>query len=73
MRFFNTAGPCEANSHYMVPPLERLPEAPLFVERNQFFAVHGKTPTTMTSSTSVTSGSWRGTFLSACPAPSTAK
>ena len=40
MRFFNTAGPCEASRHYLVPPMERLPEAPRFVERFQYFVVH---------------------------------
>lgn len=50
MRRFNTAGPCDPALHYMVPPLERLPEAATAVERGDYFVVHaprqsGKTTT----------------------------
>jgi hypothetical protein len=50
MRRFNTAGPCEPERHYMVPPLERLPEAQGMVERGDYFVLHaprqsGKTTT----------------------------
>jgi hypothetical protein len=50
MRRFNTAGPCEPTRHYMVPPLERLPEAWGIVERGDYFVLHaprqsGKTTT----------------------------
>jgi hypothetical protein len=52
MRFFNTAGPCVEAWHYMLPAAERLPEAPLLVERGMYFVVHaprqtGKTTTLM--------------------------
>jgi hypothetical protein len=52
MRFFNTAGPCVEAWHYMVPAAERLPDAPLLVERGMYFGVHaprqtGKTTTLM--------------------------
>lgn len=50
MRFFNTAGPCIPEFHYMVPPLPRLPEAPKLIHRGMYFVVHaprqtGKTTT----------------------------
>ncbi|HEY2291661.1 MAG TPA: ATP-binding protein [Thermoanaerobaculia bacterium] len=50
MRRFNTTGPCDPALHYMVPPLERLPEARTAVERGDYFVVHaprqsGKTTT----------------------------
>jgi hypothetical protein len=50
MRRFNTAGPCEPSRHYMVPPLERLPEARGLVEQGDYFVLHaprqsGKTTT----------------------------
>ena len=31
MRFFNTAGPCEPDLHYMLPAAARLPEAPQLI------------------------------------------
>ncbi len=50
MRFFNTAGPCDARFHYMIPAAERLPEAPGIIARGGYFVVHaprqtGKTTT----------------------------
>jgi hypothetical protein len=50
MRRFNTTGPCEPSRHYMVPPLERLPEARGLVEQGDYFVLHaprqsGKTTT----------------------------
>jgi hypothetical protein len=50
MRFFNTAGPCNPQYHYMVPAAERLPEAPRLVAQGGYFVVHaprqtGKTTT----------------------------
>ena len=40
MRTFNTAGPCDPARHYMVPPLERLPEARRLVEQGDYFVLH---------------------------------
>jgi hypothetical protein len=37
---FNTAGPCEADWHYMVPPLARLPEARTLVDNGDYFVLH---------------------------------
>lgn len=49
-RFFNTAGPCRADMHYMLPAAQRLPEVPWLIERLGYFVVHaprqtGKTTT----------------------------
>jgi AAA domain len=50
LRYFNTAGPCVPERHYMLPPEPRLPEARPLIERGLYFAVHaprqtGKTTT----------------------------
>jgi hypothetical protein len=37
---FNTAGPCRADWHYMVPPLPRLPEARTLVNNGDYFVLH---------------------------------
>ncbi len=52
MRYFNTAGPCKPELHYMVPAAERLPEARVLAEQGMYFVVHaprqtGKTTTLM--------------------------
>lgn len=49
-KFFNTAGYCRPDWHYMVPPLPRLPNAQRLVDQNAYFVVHaprqtGKTTT----------------------------
>jgi hypothetical protein len=50
VRYFNTAGPCVPERHYMLPAAERLPEALPLIEGWQYFIVHaprqtGKTTT----------------------------
>ena len=50
MRFFNTAGPCDPRYHYMLPAAERLPEAPVLVERGMYFVVHAPRQTGKTTS-----------------------
>ncbi|MBX6749170.1 MAG: ATP-binding protein, partial [Micromonosporaceae bacterium] len=50
MKSFNTAGPCDPERHYMLPPEPRLPEARGLIERGLYFVVHaprqtGKTTT----------------------------
>ena len=37
---FNTAGPCDGERHYLVPPLPRVPDAQLFVEQGDYFVMH---------------------------------
>ncbi len=49
-RFFNTAGPCKADIHYMLPAAERLPEARRLIAQQGYFVLHaprqtGKTTT----------------------------
>ena len=49
-RFFNTAGPCRPDWHYMLPAAARLPDAPKLIEQHGYFVVHaprqtGKTTT----------------------------
>lgn len=41
MRFFNTAGPCDARFHDMLPAAERLPEAPEIVDMGGYFVLTG--------------------------------
>jgi hypothetical protein len=53
VRFFNTAGPCLPDRHYMLPPEPRLPEARGLIDRGHYFVVHaprqtGKTTTLAT-------------------------
>jgi hypothetical protein len=61
MRFFNTAGPCDPQYHYMLPAAERLPEAPTLIERGMYFVVHaprqtGKTTTLKALASQLTEG-----------------
>jgi hypothetical protein len=49
-RHFNTAGPCEPDRHYLVPPEPRFPEARELIEQQGYFVLHaprqtGKTTT----------------------------
>ena len=37
---FNTAGPCDPEWHYMLPPEARLEEAGLLIEQARYFVVH---------------------------------
>jgi hypothetical protein len=49
MRRFNTAGPCLPKYHYMIPALERLPEAPGLVAQMGYFVVHAPRQTGKTT------------------------
>ncbi|MEO3787461.1 AAA family ATPase [Actinocorallia sp. B10E7] len=40
MRYFNTAGPCREDRHYMLPPEPRLPEAREYIEEGAYFVLH---------------------------------
>ena len=48
-RFFNTAGPCEPQLHFMLPPEERLPELERLVARQQYFVLHAPRQTGKTT------------------------
>jgi hypothetical protein len=39
-RWFNTAGPCNAANHYMLPALRRLPEVYRLIEQQSYFVLH---------------------------------
>ncbi len=39
-RFFNTAGPCKPDIHFMLPPARRLPEVRELIERRSYFVLH---------------------------------
>jgi hypothetical protein len=50
VKYFNTAGPCVPELHYMVPAEPRLPDARGLIDEGQYFVVHaprqtGKTTT----------------------------
>lgn len=52
MRYFNTAGPCKPDIHYMLPVSSRLPEARRLIDQQAYFVIHaprqvGKTTTMM--------------------------
>jgi hypothetical protein len=39
-RFFNTAGRCKPDIHFMLPPARRLPEVRQIIERQSYFVLH---------------------------------
>ena len=39
-RWFNTAGPCQADIHYMLPATERLPEIKNLIDQRNYFVIH---------------------------------
>jgi hypothetical protein len=39
-RFFNTGGPCQADIHFVLPPLRRLPEVRELIDRRSYFVLH---------------------------------
>jgi hypothetical protein len=70
VRYFNTAGPCVPELHYLVPPGPRLPEARPLVERGMYFVVHaprqtGKTTTLRSLASELTAaGDWAALHFS---------
>ncbi len=70
VRFFNTAGPCIDGRHYMLPPIDRLPDALELIDEGMYFVVHaprqtGKTTTLMALAKKLTaSGQYAGLYLS---------
>jgi hypothetical protein len=40
MRFFNTAGPCKPDIHYMLPASERLPELRTLIDQQAYIVIH---------------------------------
>ena len=48
-RWFNTAGPCQGDIHYMLPPIERLPELTPLIEQRGYFVIHAPRQTGKTT------------------------
>ena len=51
MKFFNTAGPCVLDRHYMLPATDRLKEENVLrlIEKNQYFVLHAPRQTGKTT------------------------
>ncbi len=48
-RHFNTAGPCLADKHYMLPPVERLAQVLDLIDAEKFFVIHAPRQTGKTT------------------------
>ncbi len=48
-RWFNIAGPCRADKHYMLPPTSRLPDLDTLIEQESYFVVHAPRQTGKTT------------------------
>jgi hypothetical protein len=48
-RFFNTAGPCDSDRHYMLPPEQRLANLRQLIEQQQYFVLHAPRQTGKTT------------------------
>ncbi|MEO1389814.1 MAG: ATP-binding protein [Cyanobacteria bacterium J06634_6] len=48
-RWFNTAGPCKADIHYMLPPLARLPQLQRVIDQQGYFVLHAPRQTGKTT------------------------
>ena len=48
-RWFNTAGPCKADIHYMLPPTMRLPNLQRLIVQQSYFVIHAPRQTGKTT------------------------
>ncbi len=48
-RWFNTAGPCKPNKHYMLPATSRLPDLETTIHQESYFVVHAPRQTGKTT------------------------
>jgi type II secretory pathway predicted ATPase ExeA len=48
-KWFNTAGPCKPDIHYMLPPLQRLPNLEQVVAQQGYFVIHAPRQTGKTT------------------------
>lgn len=70
-RWFNTAGPCQPDIHYMLSPLERLPSLGRLIEQRGYFVIHaprqtGKTTAMLTLAQQLTAqGNYAAVLVSA--------
>ena len=70
-RFFNTAGPCQPDIHFLLPPMHRLPEVRELIDRRSYFVLHaprqtGKTTALLTLAAELTAeGRYAAALVSA--------
>ena len=70
-KWFNTAGPCKPNIHYMLPASDRLPELEQLIAQENYFVIHaprqtGKTTAMMALAQELTaSGKYNAVMVSA--------
>ncbi|MEI6063451.1 MAG: ATP-binding protein [Pseudanabaena sp. ELA748] len=70
-KWFNTAGPCQADIHYMLPASDRLPELVNLIDQRNYFVIHaprqtGKTTAMMALAQELTaSGKYNAVMVSA--------
>jgi type II secretory pathway predicted ATPase ExeA len=60
-RWFNTAGPCQVEDHYMLSPLSRLPQVERLIAQRNYFVIHaprqiGKTTAMLSLAEQLTMG-----------------
>jgi hypothetical protein len=48
-KWFNTAGPCKADIHYLLPPLARLPQLDRLIAQQGYFVIHAPRQTGKTT------------------------
>ena len=48
-RWFNTAGPCKPDKHYMLPALDRLPSVKRLIDQEGYFVIHAPRQTGKTT------------------------
>ena len=48
-KYFNIAGPCFPNRHYMLPALDRMPEIRRLVDQEMYFVIHAPRQTGKTT------------------------
>ena len=48
-KFFNTAGPCDPEIHYMLPPIARLPQLKTLINQRSYFVIHAPRKTGKTT------------------------
>lgn len=48
-RWFNIAGPCKADKHYMLPPTSRLPDLEQIIAQESYFVIHAPRQTGKTT------------------------
>ncbi len=69
-RWFNTAGPCRADIHYMLPATSRLPNLERLIAQENYFVIHaprqiGKTTAMLALAKQLTeSGKYTAVMLS---------